>query len=132
MDSQEYIESGILEQYALGELSEAERAEWQKLPFNETKYRKELGAPKLFGESGYSTLERVWARPTFEVNGLLSGFTGDGAKTVLPATAMAKVSMPYQKLQVDLGQRRWKIMVYGCDVRLQFSGVNGSTRDILV
>jgi acetylornithine deacetylase/succinyl-diaminopimelate desuccinylase-like protein len=75
------------------ELSEAERAEWKKLPFNETKYRKELGAPKLFGESGFSTLERVWARPTFEVNGLLSGFTGDGAKTVLPATAMAKVSM---------------------------------------
>jgi acetylornithine deacetylase/succinyl-diaminopimelate desuccinylase-like protein len=75
------------------ELSEAERAEWKRLPFNETKYRKELGAPKLFGESGYSTLERVWARPTFEVNGLLSGFTGDGAKTVLPATAMAKVSM---------------------------------------
>jgi acetylornithine deacetylase/succinyl-diaminopimelate desuccinylase-like protein len=74
-------------------LSDAERAEWKKLPFNETKYRKELGAPKLFGESGYSTLERVWARPTFEVNGLLSGFTGEGAKTVLPATAMAKVSM---------------------------------------
>ena len=49
---------------------------------------KELGAPKLFGETGYSTLERVWARPTFEVNGLLSGFTGDGAKTVLPAVAM--------------------------------------------
>src|SRR5688572_24838877 len=75
------------------ELTEAERAEWRKLPFNETRYRKELGAPKLFGETGYSTLERVWARPTFEVNGLLSGFTGEGAKTVLPATAMAKVSM---------------------------------------
>ena len=75
------------------ELSEAERAEWKKLPFNETRYRKELGAPKLFGETGYTTLERVWARPTFEVNGLLSGFTGEGAKTVLPATAMAKVSM---------------------------------------
>jgi acetylornithine deacetylase/succinyl-diaminopimelate desuccinylase-like protein len=75
------------------ELSEAERAEWKKLPFNETRYRKELGAPRLFGESGYTTLERVWARPTFEVNGLLSGFTGEGAKTVLPATAMAKVSM---------------------------------------
>ena len=70
-----------------------ERAEWAKLPFNETKYRKELGAPKLFGESGYTTLERVWARPTFEVNGLLSGFTGEGAKTVIPAVAMAKVSM---------------------------------------
>ena len=75
------------------DLSEAERAEWKKLPFNETKYRKDLGAPRLYGETGYSTLERVWARPTFEVNGLLSGFTGEGAKTVLPATAMAKVSM---------------------------------------
>src|SRR5262249_23083828 len=75
------------------DLSEAERGEWKELPFNETKYRKDLGAPRLYGESGYSTLERVWARPTFEVNGLLSGFTGEGAKTVLPATAMAKVSM---------------------------------------
>jgi acetylornithine deacetylase/succinyl-diaminopimelate desuccinylase-like protein len=74
-------------------LSDEERAEWKKLPFNETRYRKELGAPKLFGESGYSTLERVWARPTLDVNGLYSGFTGEGAKTVLPATAMAKVSM---------------------------------------
>ncbi|NOT24952.1 MAG: dipeptidase [Acidobacteria bacterium] len=78
---------------AVRPLSDAERAEWKKLPFNETRYRKELGAPRLFGESGYTTLERVWARPTFEVNGLQSGFTGDGAKTVLPAVSMAKVSM---------------------------------------
>ena len=75
------------------ELREEERAEWKKLPFNETRYRKDLGAPKLFGESGYTTLERVWARPTFEVNGMLGGFTGEGAKTVIPAVAMAKVSM---------------------------------------
>ncbi len=75
------------------ELREEERAEFKKLPFNETRYRKELGAPKLFGESGYTTLERVWGRPTFEVNGILSGFTGAGAKTVIPAVAMAKVSM---------------------------------------
>ena len=75
------------------ELTEEERNAWKQLPFNEKQYRKSLGAPKLFGESGYSTLERVWARPTFEVNGLLSGFTGEGAKTVLPAVAMAKVSM---------------------------------------
>src|SRR5687767_3182924 len=74
-------------------LRDEERAEFKKLPFNETRYRKELGAPKLFGESGYSTLERVWGRPTFEVNGLLAGFTGEGAKTVIPAVAMAKVSM---------------------------------------
>jgi acetylornithine deacetylase/succinyl-diaminopimelate desuccinylase-like protein len=74
-------------------LREEEREQWKRLPFNEKKYRKELGAPKLFGESGYTTLERVWARPTFEVNGLLAGFTGEGAKTVIPATAMAKISM---------------------------------------
>ncbi len=74
-------------------LLDQEREQWKRLPFNEKKYRKELGAPKLFGESGYSTLERVWARPTFEVNGLLAGFTGEGAKTVIPATAMAKISM---------------------------------------
>ncbi len=74
-------------------LRDEERQEFAKLPFNERKYRQDLGAPKLYGESGYTTLERIWARPTFEVNGLLAGFTGDGAKTVIPATAMAKVSM---------------------------------------
>jgi acetylornithine deacetylase/succinyl-diaminopimelate desuccinylase-like protein len=74
-------------------LSEEERAEWRKLPFDERKYRRELGAPKLAGESGFSVLERVWARPTFEVHGILTGFTGEGAKTVIPAVAMAKVSM---------------------------------------
>ena len=75
------------------ELTAAEREEWKKLPFDEKRYRKELGAPRLTGESGYSVLERTWGRPTFEVNGLLSGFTGEGPKTVIPAVAMAKVSM---------------------------------------
>ncbi|MCC7186372.1 MAG: dipeptidase [Acidobacteria bacterium] len=75
------------------ELTPEERAEWQKLPWSDKRYMKELGAPKLFGETGFTTLERKWGRPTFEVNGLLSGFTGEGAKTVLPAVAMAKVSM---------------------------------------
>jgi acetylornithine deacetylase/succinyl-diaminopimelate desuccinylase-like protein len=74
-------------------LRDEEREQWKRLPFNEKRYAKDLGAPRLFGESGYSTLERVWARPTFEVNGVLSGFTGEGAKTVIPALAMAKVSM---------------------------------------
>jgi acetylornithine deacetylase/succinyl-diaminopimelate desuccinylase-like protein len=74
-------------------LRDEERAEFRKLPFNETRYRKELGAPKLFGEKGYTALERVWGRPTFEVNGVLAGFTGEGAKTVIPAVSMAKVSM---------------------------------------
>jgi len=75
------------------ELTPEERAEWKKLPFEEKAYRKELGAPKLTGEAGYSVLERTWGRPTFEVNGLLSGFTGEGPKTVIPALSMAKVSM---------------------------------------
>ncbi len=75
------------------ELKQEERDAWKKLPFNEKQYKKNLGAPKLFGETGYTTLERVWGRPTFEVNGILGGFTGEGAKTVIPAVAMAKVSM---------------------------------------
>jgi acetylornithine deacetylase/succinyl-diaminopimelate desuccinylase-like protein len=74
-------------------LTEEERKAWASLPFNEKKFKKDFGIPKLFGESGYATLERIWARPTFEINGLLSGFTGEGAKTVLPAVSMAKVSM---------------------------------------
>jgi acetylornithine deacetylase/succinyl-diaminopimelate desuccinylase-like protein len=75
------------------QLTDREREEFKRLPFNEKQYRKGLGAPKLHGETGFSTLERTWARPTFEVNGLLSGFTGEGAKTVIPAVAMAKISM---------------------------------------
>ncbi len=74
-------------------LEPAEREAWAQLPFSEKKYRKDFGIPKLAGETGYSTVERTWARPTLEVNGLLSGFTGEGAKTVLPAVAMAKISM---------------------------------------
>jgi acetylornithine deacetylase/succinyl-diaminopimelate desuccinylase-like protein len=62
------------------------------LPFDDEEYRRELGVPELTGESGFGTLERLWVRPTCEVNGLLSGYTGEGSKTVLPAYAMAKVS----------------------------------------
>jgi len=74
-------------------LQEEERKAWASLPFNEKSYRKDFGIPKVFGETGFSTLERTWARPTLEINGLLSGFNGEGAKTVLPAVAMAKISM---------------------------------------
>ena len=74
-------------------LPAAERRALAKLPFSEKKFQKDLGAPALFGEKGFTTLERLWARPTLEVNGLCSGFIGEGAKTVLPCRAMAKVSM---------------------------------------
>jgi acetylornithine deacetylase/succinyl-diaminopimelate desuccinylase-like protein len=70
-----------------------ERRALARLPFSEKKFQKDLGAPALFGEKGFTTLERLWARPTLEVNGLCSGFIGEGAKTVLPCKAMAKVSM---------------------------------------
>jgi len=68
------------------------RAQVKALPFDEANFKKEVGAPALGGEAGYSTLERLWMRPTCEVNGLLSGYTAEGSKTVLPSKAMAKVS----------------------------------------
>jgi acetylornithine deacetylase/succinyl-diaminopimelate desuccinylase-like protein len=74
-------------------IEEWERQEFAKLPFDEAAFQRETGVSKLFGEQGYTTLERKWARPTFDVNGLVSGFTGEGAKTVLPSVARAKFSM---------------------------------------
>ncbi len=67
---------------------------WKALPFDEEHYRKtEVGSTVLTGEPGYSVLYRTWARPTLEVHGMPGGFTGQGAKTVIPAKASAKVSM---------------------------------------
>jgi acetylornithine deacetylase/succinyl-diaminopimelate desuccinylase-like protein len=74
-------------------LSKKERKSFQKLPWNDKKYAKDLGVQKLYGEKGFTTLERLWARPTLECNGIWGGFTGDGAKTVLPSRASAKISM---------------------------------------
>lgn len=71
---------------------EAVRAQMRTLPFDDKKLLEEVGASALGGEPGFTTLERLWTRPTCEVNGLLSGYTGEGAKTVLPAISMAKVS----------------------------------------
>ncbi len=68
------------------------REQIRTLPFDDDTFRRQTGGPALGGETGYSTLERIWSRPTLEVNGLLSGYTGEGAKTVLPSKAMAKVS----------------------------------------
>jgi acetylornithine deacetylase/succinyl-diaminopimelate desuccinylase-like protein len=72
----------------------AEKQSWERLPFDEREFLKhEVGSTTLTGEEGYSVLERVWARPTFEVHGIGGGFTGTGAKTVIPAKAVAKVSI---------------------------------------
>ena len=74
-------------------LAEWERQEFAALGFDAETYRSEIGVPEVWGEEGYSTLERVWCRPTCDVNGLFGGYQGAGAKTVLPAWAGAKVSM---------------------------------------
>jgi acetylornithine deacetylase/succinyl-diaminopimelate desuccinylase-like protein len=73
--------------------SDKEKAAWAGLPYNEEEYLKEMGARALVGEPGYSVFERTWARPTLEVHGIRGGFTGEGAKTVIPARAVAKVSL---------------------------------------
>lgn len=75
------------------DLPESERQAFAALPFDEDAFRAEVGAPALGGEEGFTTLERKWARPTLDVNGLVSGHTGEGFKTVLPAEARAKFSM---------------------------------------
>jgi acetylornithine deacetylase/succinyl-diaminopimelate desuccinylase-like protein len=73
-------------------IDKSEQDELAKLPIGDPYYLEATGAPALYGEDGYSTIERLGVRPTLEVNGLLSGFTGEGAKTVLPSWAMAKIS----------------------------------------
>ncbi|MFH1194566.1 MAG: dipeptidase [bacterium] len=74
-------------------LTKRERENYKKLKFSEARYAKELGVKELQGEKGFSTLERLWARPTLDCNGIVGGFTGEGAKTVLPSKAKAKISM---------------------------------------
>lgn len=74
-------------------LTKAERVAFKKLPWNDAKYRKQYGLKQLYGEKGFTTLERLWARPTLECNGIWGGYTGEGAKTVLPSKAFAKISM---------------------------------------
>src|SRR6266498_3976353 len=82
-------------------LSEQERADFARLPNDDASYLAESGAPALWGEDGYTSAERTGARPTLEVNGLLSGWTGPGSKTVLPAKAMAKISCRLVPDQTD-------------------------------
>lgn len=74
-------------------ITSKERKAFSKLPFSDKKYMKDLGIAKLYGEKGFSTNERTWVRPTLECNGIWGGYTGEGAKTVLPSKATAKISM---------------------------------------
>lgn len=73
-------------------LSEEEQRQLTELPFSEKSFQETVGAPALVGEKGYSTVERIWARPTLDVNGIFGGYTGEGAKTVIGSSATAKFS----------------------------------------
>ncbi|HZZ26810.1 MAG TPA: dipeptidase [Pirellulales bacterium] len=73
-------------------LTDLERKQFASLPFNEAEFKKQIGVSAVGGEEGYTTLERRSARPTFDINGLTSGYQGEGAKTILPAKASAKFS----------------------------------------
>jgi acetylornithine deacetylase/succinyl-diaminopimelate desuccinylase-like protein len=73
-------------------LSKYERKQFARLPFNAVNYRKFLGVPRLFGEKGYTAIEQRSARPTLEINGLTSGYQGEGSKTIVPAWARAKIT----------------------------------------
>ena len=84
------------------ESSDIERAKMAEAPFDATEYAKDLGVSELWGEKGYSSNERTGIRPTLEVNGIWGGYTGEGAKTVLPSKAFAKIScrlVPNQSAQ---------------------------------
>lgn len=74
------------------QVADWERQVWSDLPINDGVIRDLTGAPVLWGETGYSTLERMWARPTAEINGMYSGYTGPGTKTIIPSQAVAKIT----------------------------------------
>jgi acetylornithine deacetylase/succinyl-diaminopimelate desuccinylase-like protein len=85
----------------VADLTEAERKALNDAPFNQGEYNEELGVGSEWGEKGYTTLERTGVRPTLDVNGIWGGYTGEGAKTVLPSKAFAKISMRLVPHQVS-------------------------------
>lgn len=118
------------------ELSPEERAELARLPITDDSVKAVTGVPAVYGEAGYSTVERIGARPTLDVNGFLSGFVGEGSKTVLPARAMAKISMRlvpdqdpdevHQQLRAYLEKHAPKTVTWEL---LQFAGSPASISD---
>ena len=105
-------------------LSDRERNQFSALPFNEEQYLQQIGVSEADGESGFSTLERRWARPTFDLNGLSSGHQGEGSKTIVPSTASAKLSfrlVPQQspeKIAKNLEEKLQELCPPGIEMEL--------------
>jgi acetylornithine deacetylase/succinyl-diaminopimelate desuccinylase-like protein len=105
-------------------LTAAERAEIASLPFDEKEWLAQTGSPAPFGEAGFSTLERVWTRPTLDCNGIAGGFQGEGSKTIIPARAMAKIScrlVPHQEpeeIERQVAQYLQKVAPPGVKVKV--------------
>lgn len=117
------------------ELSDREREQFSKLGFSDEAYKEELGLKALAGEEGFTTLERRWARPTFDINGLWSGYQGEGAKTVLPAKAGAKFScrlVPNQDPQV-IQEGMQKMLERLCpeSIEMEFIALHGAPGFVL-
>jgi acetylornithine deacetylase/succinyl-diaminopimelate desuccinylase-like protein len=119
----------------VAELTAEEKAAWAKLPFDLKKENAAIGIPFDSGEAGYTTVERIWARPTCDVNGLTSGYQGEGAKTVLPSKASVKVSfrlVPNQDPQKVLASFR-KAMVERApkNVKIEFANHGASPASVV-
>ncbi len=117
------------------ELSDREREQFSQLGFSDQEYQEELGVKALAGEEGYTTLERRWARPTFDINGLWSGYQGEGAKTVLPAKAGAKFScrlVPNQNPEViQEGMRKMLEGLCPDSIEMEFIALHGAPGFVL-
>jgi acetylornithine deacetylase/succinyl-diaminopimelate desuccinylase-like protein len=111
-------------------LSAYERKQFARLPFKASEYQKFLGVPKLFGERGFTPLEQRSARPTLEINGLTSGYQGEGSKTIVPAWARAKITIrlvPNQDPnQVMKRVRQYLERLCPPTVRLEFEAGHGA------
>ena len=112
-------------------LSAAERKQFKRLPGTAESYRRFLGAPRLFGEKGFTSTERATARPTFEINGLTSGYQGEGGKTIVPAWARAKITMrlvPNQQPdEIMRATAAWLKRLCPPTVRMEIAAGHGAT-----
>lgn len=117
------------------ELNPSEKEQYSNLSFSEEAYREGLEVAALFGEDGYSTLERRWSRPTFDVHGLWSGYQGEGAKTVLPSKAGAKFSfrlVPNQQPEkIKLALKKWLDSLCPTGVTMDLNVSHGSPGFVL-